>query len=228
MDKPGFKVIHQADIDTNSTCLTFVLCLQAVKTWSDAHPGHVPIDDRRRDEGRRRSTPATFDALEAEIRSVFPPDDLITPDDVRGDDASLGARGAHARLADARRGARPGHVHARQRGLPRRRARRATRRCAAASCSRRRRPGDDDAAVAKLNDPIGDAAKIKAALAANMLVRTRADADTVQARANDTTMRDSRARRRRAVREHRLRGARPALRPVRREDPGGTPAGATR
>src|SRR6185437_9079742 len=52
-------------------------------------------------------------------------------------------------------------------------------------------PGADDAAVAKLNDPIADAAKIKAALAANMLVRTRADADTVQARANDTKMRDT-------------------------------------
>jgi len=43
MLKPGFKVIHQADIDTNSTCLTFVECLQIVKTWSDAHPGHVPM-----------------------------------------------------------------------------------------------------------------------------------------------------------------------------------------
>ena len=43
----------------------------------------------------------------------------------------------------------------------------------------------------KLNDPIADAAKIKAALAANMLVRTRADADTVQARSNNTTMRDA-------------------------------------
>ena len=43
MNKPGFKVMHEANIDTNSTCLTFVLCLRAVKTWSDANPGHVPI-----------------------------------------------------------------------------------------------------------------------------------------------------------------------------------------
>jgi hypothetical protein len=41
---PGFKVIHQADFDTNSTCLTFVICLRLVKQWSDAHPGHVPMD----------------------------------------------------------------------------------------------------------------------------------------------------------------------------------------
>ncbi len=46
-------------------------------------------------------------------------------------------------------------------------------------------PGQDDAAYAKLNDPIRDAARIAAALAAHMIVRTRADADTVQARAND-------------------------------------------
>ena len=52
-------------------------------------------------------------------------------------------------------------------------------------------PGQPDAAFAKLNDPIGDAARIQAALAAHMVVRTRADADTVQARTNDTTMRDA-------------------------------------
>ena len=49
-------------------------------------------------------------------------------------------------------------------------------------------PGQDDAAFAKLNDPIGDGPAIKAALAANMIVRTRADADTFQARANDKHM----------------------------------------
>ena len=29
-------------------------------------------------------TPKTFDELDAEIRSVFPPEEMITPDDVRG------------------------------------------------------------------------------------------------------------------------------------------------
>src|SRR5205814_3191646 len=52
-------------------------------------------------------------------------------------------------------------------------------------------PGEDDAAFAKLNDPIGDAAKIKAALAAHMIVRTRADADTFPARQNDTRPRQA-------------------------------------
>src|SRR5690242_15813646 len=89
MNAPGFKVLHEANIDTHSTCLTFVLCLRAVKSWSDAHPGHVPmmIEVEMKDP---TVTPATFDALDAEIRSVFRPDDLVTPDDVRGSDASLG------------------------------------------------------------------------------------------------------------------------------------------
>ena len=189
MNRPGFKVIHQADIDTNSTCLTFVICLQAVKAWSDANPGHVPImiDVEMKDAS---VTPATFDALNAEIRSVLKPDDLITPDDVRGNDASLGhairtrgwptlgaVRGRVMFMLDNENFAPielQGHPSLRGEIL------------FASSV-----PGADDAAVAKLNDPIADAAKIKAALAANMLVRTRADADTVQARADDTTMRDA-------------------------------------
>jgi hypothetical protein len=189
MGKPGFKVLHQADIDTNSTCLTFVLCLRAVKTWSDAHPGHVPmmILVELKDPV---VTPATFDALEAEIRSVLAAEDLITPDDVRGADPSLGhavrtrgwpalgeVRGRIMLMLDNERDAETelaGHPSLRGRIL------------FAPSA-----PGDDHAAFAKLNDPRTDAAKIEAALAANMLVRTRADADTLQARANDTSARQS-------------------------------------
>ncbi len=189
MNKPGFKVVHQADIDTNSTCLTFVLCLRAVKTWSDANPGHVPImiDVEMKDPG---VTAAMLDAVEAEIRTVMQPDDLITPDLVRGTDAGLGhavstkgwptlgeVRGRVMFMLDNESltpVAREGHPSLRGRIL------------FTAST-----PGADDAAVSKLNDPIADAAKIKAALAANMMVRTRADADTLQARTNDTAMREA-------------------------------------
>jgi hypothetical protein len=191
MNEPGFKVIHQANIDTRSTCLTFVRCLRAVETWSDAHPGHVPIMILvEMKDLAEEVTPATFDALEAEIRSVFGAGDLVTPDTVRGTDSSLGhavrtrgwptlgsVRGRVILMLDNEALApveRRGHPSLRGRIL------------FAPSA-----PGDDDAAFAKLNDPIEDAAKIRAALAANMLVRTRADADTVQARSGDTQMRDT-------------------------------------
>src|ERR1700753_2111434 len=43
MLKPGFKVLHVQDIDFRSNCEPFVDCLQIVRTWSKAHPGHLPI-----------------------------------------------------------------------------------------------------------------------------------------------------------------------------------------
>ena len=38
-----------------------------------------------------KPTEAMFQRLEKEIRSVFPSDSLVTPDDVRGNAATLGA-----------------------------------------------------------------------------------------------------------------------------------------
>ena len=43
MKKPGFKVLHANDVDFRSHCWTLVACLQDVRTWSKAHPGHLPI-----------------------------------------------------------------------------------------------------------------------------------------------------------------------------------------
>lgn len=43
MDEPGTKVLHVQDVDYRSTCLSLVACLEAVETWSDANPQHVPL-----------------------------------------------------------------------------------------------------------------------------------------------------------------------------------------
>ena len=82
MLKPGFKVMHVQDYDYRSTCQPFVACLQQVRAWSDAHPGHIPLFilvETKQDSPRNLKvtepehfTPAVFDALDAEIRSVFP------------------------------------------------------------------------------------------------------------------------------------------------------------
>ena len=80
MKKPGFKVMHANDVDFRSHCVTFVACLQLVRTWSKAHPGHLPIYLQiENKEGSAREgfskpeplTKATMDALDVEIRSVF-------------------------------------------------------------------------------------------------------------------------------------------------------------
>ena len=153
MNKPGFKVIHEAEHRhaTRRASRSCCACRQ-VKTWSDAHPGHVPImiDVEMKDT---TVTPATFDALDAEIRSVLSP---RRPHHARRrarHRPEPRARGPHARLADARRGARPHHVHARQRELRADRARRAIRRCAGRILFTSSSPGDDDAAVAQAQRP---------------------------------------------------------------------------
>ena len=93
MKKPGFKVMHANDVDFRSHCATFVACLQVVRTWSKAHPGHLPIYLQIENkvgsarEGFAKPEPwtkKTMDALDAEIRSVFEDGEVVTPDDVRG------------------------------------------------------------------------------------------------------------------------------------------------
>src|SRR6185437_9755563 len=43
MEKPGFKVIHIPDLNQRSSCLLFTDCLREIRTWSKAHPEHVPL-----------------------------------------------------------------------------------------------------------------------------------------------------------------------------------------
>ncbi|WP_327086984.1 phosphatidylinositol-specific phospholipase C1-like protein [Nonomuraea sp. NBC_01738] len=93
--KPGFKVLHWGDHDYGTNCSSLLKCLRQVKQWSDANPGHVPItiltelkrtDPAKEAQGGAKSPPwdaPLLDALDAEIRSVFPGERLITPDDVR-------------------------------------------------------------------------------------------------------------------------------------------------
>jgi hypothetical protein len=52
------------------------------------------------------------------------------------------------------------------------------------------KPDDPAAAWFKINDPIRDYDRIRKLVSEGFLVRTRADADTVQARKNDVTQRD--------------------------------------
>lgn len=94
MSAPGFKVIHVLDVDFNSSCLTLVACLQEVAKWSRANSGHVPIiiilrtnDARTPMPGATRPIrfdPEAFDALEGEVLSVFQRTELITPAVVKG------------------------------------------------------------------------------------------------------------------------------------------------
>ena len=69
--------------DEGTTCPTLVQCLHEVRGWSKGHPGHLPVFillEPKHEIG------ALVDplAIEAEVRSVFSPEQLLTPDDVQG------------------------------------------------------------------------------------------------------------------------------------------------
>ncbi|GGL15788.1 hypothetical protein GCM10010983_11280 [Caulobacter rhizosphaerae] len=199
--KPGFKVLHMPDVDFRSSCPTFVACLTQVKAWSKAHPDHVPILILLNAKDGQASLPGgvtplpfderTFDALDAEIRSVFDDGRLIIPDQVRGRRATL----REAILADGwpSLAASRGKVFFALDEAP---AKVALYRGTRTSLEGRAMFVNTDeaspaAAYLTLNDPVGQKDRIAAAVKAGFIVRTRADADTWAARTNDVTQRSA-------------------------------------
>jgi hypothetical protein len=199
MMKPGFKVMHVQDVDYRSTCQPFTGCLQVIRQWSQAHPNHIPIfilveTKQGKPHGKLQLTEpepftsATFDALDAEIRSVFSPNEMITPDNVRGHYETLNeavlagnwptlasARGKVVLLMD-QRPVGPVYLD----GHPSLRGR---------VIFTNAEPGQPDAAFIERND--GTAADISALVRQGYLIRARTDSDTKEARINDTTTRDA-------------------------------------
>jgi hypothetical protein len=199
MAKPGFKVLHFQDVDFRSTCITLIECLTVLKTWSHAHPDHVPIlvsfnakdDSLPNGQGTQalKFDAAAYDAMDAEIRSVMDASDMITPDDVQGSYATL--REAVTKHGWPTLGASRGKFlfvldeHGDKNALYMRNTH--------SLKGRVMFPGEDDlkapdAAFIVLNEPMAD--DILGAVKQGFLVRTRADADTVEARTNDTKRRD--------------------------------------
>ena len=207
MQAPGFKVLHVQDIDFRSHCPTLVDCLGTLRAWSDAHPAHLPIvvsinakDAPLQDPDATVPLPfdaAAWDALDAGILAALGPARLLRPDDVRGDRATLNeavqtdgwptlaeVRGRFLfvldePLAKLERYASPGAdgtTHAGLRG-----------RVMFANFPETH----PAAAFLVINDPIAEGERIRRAVEAGFLVRTRADADTREARSGDTTRRDA-------------------------------------
>lgn len=202
LDEPGLKVMHVQEVDFLSHCWTFVECLEQLRDWSDANPGHLPImvmiepkDDVIPDPldlGFVQPLEFGFDELlsiDAEIRSVFTDDRLVTPDDVRGDRATL----EEAVLA----GGWPTLGEAKGRFMFTLLGGGATYRQGAPTLEGRvmftnSRPGQPDAAFMTVDDPLGSAEpSIGELVAAGYVVRTRSDVPTIEARSGDTTRRDA-------------------------------------
>ena len=85
-EEGGFTVFHLQSVDELSTCHYLTDCLATMKTWSDAHTGHhilfVLIEPK--DENKVGSFAEEHNQLEDEILSIWPRSRILTPDDVRG------------------------------------------------------------------------------------------------------------------------------------------------
>lgn len=195
MTKPGLKVLHVPDIDFRTSVYTLAQALRELKSWSDLHPRHLPIivtmngkDSGVDQPGYVRPLPfdkVAFDAWDEEIRAVLPANKLITPDEIRMSYPTLEAAVlAHAwpRLEQARgkflfvldEGGQKmetyiaGHPSLRGRVMfvnaP---------------------EGRPEAAFRIVNEPAQNLPYIQYLVRSGYLVRTRADADTVEARKGD-------------------------------------------
>jgi hypothetical protein len=200
----GFKVLHLPEVDFATSCTTLRACLGAVADWSDAHPRHVPImvfvepkDEPVADVAHLGfATPAPIgaaelDALDAEVVAALGADRLLTPDEVRGTRDTLRdavtldgwptlrrARGkVLVTLLDdgAKRDAYvAGHPSLQGRAM-----------------FTTSGPNAAESAVVSRPDARTESNPIAAFVRLGFLVRTRADADTVEARKNDPSRRDA-------------------------------------
>jgi hypothetical protein len=195
MKAPGLKVIHVPDIDFRSNVYTFQQELALLKAWSDAHPYHLPIpitmnakDDGLKQPGFVEPLPfdsAAFDGWDAEILQGLGRQKLITPDDVRGSYPTLEsavlayawpllneARGKFFFVLDETGRKMETYIS----GHPSLKGRvmfvNAT-------------EGRPEAAIRIVNEPNKDWAYIQYLVRSGYYLRTRADADTVEARTAD-------------------------------------------
>jgi hypothetical protein len=195
MKEPGFKVLHIQDIDFRSNCFLFAQCLQELKSWSNEHPSHNPIfiTMNTRDEAVKKPgfvipekfTTQIFDKLDSEIITNLGREKLLIPDDVRGSSPSLekavlnkkwptlnNCKGKFIFILDQNDEKRDlyikGHPNLVNRVL-----------------FTNSDPGTDEAAILIRNEPIRDGSKIRDLVKKGYIVRTRADANTLEARSND-------------------------------------------
>jgi hypothetical protein len=201
LKQPGFKLLHIADVDYETNYITFKQALFSLHKWSDKHPKHLPLFiniEVKRDAPGNHSNTLRFlgfrkalsvdsidlNDLDDEIRSVFPVSEsrLYSPSDLQGAYSSVNERlkkegwpslneclGKVFFMLDGDIDqqytndltlgrSRPMFVYG--------------------------EPNAPATAFVIKNDPVGKEEEIRA-LTALYMVRTRSDAGTLEARAND-------------------------------------------
>ncbi|MGS2760653.1 phosphatidylinositol-specific phospholipase C1-like protein [Sinomicrobium sp. M5D2P9] len=194
MKLPGFKMLHVPDIDFRSEYLTLEDCLVALRIWSEGHPGHTPVfitlEAKDGNANRFGTTPQAFDEvafhrLDSVLLKHLGNKHLIVPDDVRRSNTTLEeavrkqqwpslkeAKGKFLFILDDKGRKRElyvkGHYALQGRVL-----------------FINAEPGTPEAATMIINDPYDN--RIRELVKKGYIIRTRADANTKEARQNDYT-----------------------------------------
>jgi hypothetical protein len=195
MFEPGIKILHSPDFDYRTTVYTLTDALIEIKEWSDANQTHVPIFvllELKSDSFSPLTRPVVwdergFEELEKTILKIWPRDRILTPDDVRGEKETLReaisgigwpaiekVRGKIGFLLDNEGKVRDDYLS---------KSEILAGRLLFVSVDRRH----PAAAWMKRNDPVGSFDEIRSLVASGFMVRTRADAGTIEARMNDET-----------------------------------------
>jgi len=200
LNSPGFKVFHIQDVDFESHCLLLENCLATLRNWSDRHPNHLPIvitfnakDLEVNVEGMTKPVSfdkATFQALDQALFTGLSKEKMITPDDLRVDGLSLNqsilksgwpslfdSRGKFLLVLDEK-------GDKRQRYLDKNPS------LEGRAMFVNSDEGLESAAFFIINDPIAEEVRIRSLVKEGYMVRTRADAGTIEARNNDTSRMD--------------------------------------
>ncbi|KAB1228791.1 phosphatidylinositol-specific phospholipase C1-like protein [Chryseobacterium viscerum] len=194
MKKPGYKMIHITDIDFQTWYYTLEDCLKDLKKWSDLHPDHDPVfitlepkDGKANQFGTEPEhyTSKLFDDLDHELKKYLGRDKIIAPDDIRGSYTTLNeaainknwpkvkeVKGKFLFVLDNNSENRDLYIkdHPSLKGR---------------MIFTNSNPGTPEAAVLLMNEPKKDDAVIKDLVKKGYIIRTRADADTMEARSED-------------------------------------------
>lgn len=206
LKEPGLKTLHVADVDFRSSCPTFRLCLQQMRSWSDANPRHSPVFVLIEPKfgalaagvpGAAKLDPfdaKAFAEMDASITEIIGREKVVAPDDLRGRHETL----EKAALA----GAWPTVGRSRGKfvflmivpgmnlatfkpyldGRPNLEGRMAF---------VQGEPGMAHAAFAMVDNALTRGDEIRDLVKSGRLVRTRSDIDTYEARRNDVKRRDA-------------------------------------
>jgi hypothetical protein len=173
-------------------CFWFSDCLAEMKAWSDAHLDHQPlmILVEPKDDIDLVKLDDHLDEIDREIQEVWPVERVITPDRIRGSASTLReglAAGGWPTLGESR-----GQVlfAFNDGGQLRDRYVEGNHSMVGKMMFARYDATDPDASVQVIDDAAGAEAEIRVALAANLLVRSTADA-AAHVGDGDTSQRDA-------------------------------------